>query len=323
MWKTVARRLLILIPQLFALSICIFILAQFMPGDPLTGLIGEVYDIDEDRIRELRILHGLYDPWYVQYFRWLGNALRGDFGVSMVYHISVLTVVGERIWNTIWLSLFSTILLYAISVPLGIIAGRYNNTWKERIISGYLYFGMAMPTIVFAFILMWVFGFLLGWFPMGGTWSVEVAARGFWPMVGSRIYHMILPAAAIGLFGSVGIVQYLRGEIVDAKVSDYVLTARSKGVPMNVIYNKHILRNSILPIASNFGYVIVGLLSGAVFTETVFGFNGMGRLFIASMNSRDFSVINFLVMFYGATGVLGGLIGDIALTVFDPRIRIK
>jgi peptide/nickel transport system permease protein len=132
-----------------------------------------------------------------------------------------------------------------------------------------------------------------------------------------------LPAAAISLFGSVGIVQYLRGEIVDAKVSDYVLLARSKGAPIDVIYNKHIFRNSILPIASGIGYTIVGILSGSVIIENVFGYNGMGRLFLQSIELRDYSVVNFLILFYATLGVLGGLISDIALTIFDPRIRIK
>lgn len=323
MWKTVVRRFIILIPQLIALSIFVFILAELMPGDPLTGLILDP-DIDLERIQELRIIHGLDGPWYERYWRWLGNLAQGDWGTSMHFHIPVLDVVGLRIGNTIRLSIFSVVVLYAVSVPLGVIAGRYNGQWKEKLISGYIYFGMALPGIIFGFMLIWLFGFILGWFPMSGTVSIEVMNEGSsLEIFLNRIRHLIMPSAAIALFGSAGIVQYLRNEIVDARVSDYVLTARSKGVPINVIYNKHIFRNSILPIASNIGYAITGIFGGTVIIENLFGFNGMGRLFFSSIQLQDFSVVTFLVLFYGTLNVIGGLISDIALTVFDPRIRIK
>ena len=323
MWKTLVRRFIILIPQLFALSMFVFILAEFMPGDPLMGLMLDP-DMPFERMQELRALHGLDDPWYQRYARWLGNVAQGYLGTSTQFHLPVLDVVGLRIGNTMMLSIFSVILMYIVSVPLGVIAGRYNGTWKEKIISGYLYFGMALPGIIFGFILIWLFGFIIGWFPMSGTVNIEIVESGnafaeFW----SRVHHVVLPGAAISLFGSVGIVQYLRNDIVDARASDYVLTARSKGVPINVIYNKHIFRNSILPIANGIGYAITGIFSGTIIIENLFGFNGMGRLFINSIELRDFPVITFLVLFYGVLNVIGGLISDIALTLFDPRIRIK
>jgi len=323
MWKTVVRRLIILIPQLFALSMFVFILAEFMPGDPLMGLMLDP-DMPFERMQELRALHGLDDPWYQRYVRWLGNVSQGDWGTSSQFHLPVLDVVGLRIGNTIFLSIFSVILMYVVSVPLGIVAGRYNGTWTEKLISGYLYFGMALPGIIFGFLLIWLVGFQLGWLPMSGTVDIEVVAAGN-PIAifFSRLRHVILPGMAISLFGSAGIVQYLRNEIVDARVSDYVLTARSKGVPINVIYNKHIFRNSILPICNGIGYALTGIFGGTVIIEQLFGFNGMGGLFFNSINLRDFPVITFLVLFYGALGVVGGLLSDIALTIFDPRIRIK
>jgi len=301
----------------------VFILAEFMPGDALSGMMLDP-DIPFERMMEIRAEHGLDDPWYQRYARWLGNLAQGDWGTSMHFQIPVLDVVGLRIGNTVRLSIFTVVLTYLVSVPLGLIAGRYNGQWKEKLISGYIYFGMALPGIIFGFILMWLFGFILGWFPMSGTVDIEVVEAGnAFEIFLSRLHHLVLPGLAISLFGSVGIVQYLRNEIVDARVSDYVLTARSKGAPINVIYNKHIFRNSILPIASGIGYAITGIFSGTVIIENLFGFNGMGRLFLTSIQLRDFSVITFLVLFYGTLSVFGGLISDIALTIFDPRIRIK
>ncbi|MCL2015614.1 MAG: ABC transporter permease [Defluviitaleaceae bacterium] len=321
MWKTMVRRTLILIPQIFILSLLIFFIADFMPGDALSGLIQP--DIDPARIEELREMHGLNDPWHIRYVRWIHGISQGDFGLSMQHHVSVLRIVGERLPNTIRLSIFTVILVYATSIPLGIIAGRYNATWKEKIISYYLYFGMSLPTIVFGFILLYFFGFLLGWFPISGSVDVRVLSDGWWAIQVSRIQHMVLPAAAMALLGAVGIVQFLRSEIVDNRNSDYVTTARAKGVPLKVLYNRHILRNSLLPMANGIGFVIVGLLSGTIFIEQVFGYPGMGQLFIQSINSRDFSLANFLIMFYAILTLLGALISDIALMVFDPRIRIK
>ena len=323
MWKTMVRRFIILIPQLFALSMFVFILAELMPGDPLMGLMLDP-DMPIERMQELRALHGLDDPWYQRYARWLGNVFQGYLGTSTQFHLPVLEVVGLRIANTMRLSIFSVLLMYVVSVPLGVIAGRYNGTWKEKLISVYLYFGVSLPAIIFGFILIWLFGFMIGWFPMSGTVDIEIVESGsVFAIFFSQIRHVVLPAAAISLFGSVGIVQYLRNDIIDARVSDYVLTARSKGVPLNVIYNKHIFRNSILPIANGIGYAITGIFGGTILIETLFGINGMGRLFITSIQLQDFPVVTFLVLFYGFTSVLGGLLSDIALTVFDPRIRIK
>jgi len=315
------RRILILIPQVIILSVIVFFIADFMPGDALSGLIQP--DIDPARIAELREMHGLNDPWHIRYVRWIGNISQGDFGISMQHHVPVLRIVGERLPNTIRLSLFTVILVYAISIPLGIIAGRYNTTWKEKIISYYLYFGMSLPTIVFGFILLFLFGFMLGWFPISGSIDVRVVNADSFTVMLSRLHHMVLPAAAMALLGSVGIVQFLRNEIVDNKNSDYVTTARAKGVPVKVLYNRHIFRNSLLPMAQGIGFVIVGLLSGTIFIEQVFGYPGMGQLFVQSINSRDFSLANFLIMFYAILTLIGALISDIALMLFDPRIRIK
>ena len=197
MWKTIVRRLLIMIPQLIALSLFAFILAEFMPGDPLTGIILDAPGLTMERIAEIREIHGLDDPWAIRYSRWIGGIFRGDFGLSLQFQIPILEVVGPRLVNTLRLSALALIILYVISVPFGIIAGRYNGTIKEKLISGYVYFGMAMPAIVLSFFLIWFLGFILGWFPMSGTWSVEAELQGRFAVFLSQLHHMILPALAM------------------------------------------------------------------------------------------------------------------------------
>lgn len=320
MWKTIFRRVLLMIPQLFVLSVIVFIIAQLMPGDPFTGMIGP--ETDAATIAELREKAGLNDPYHIQYLRWIGNALQGNFGVSYTYKQSVTVVIGERIVNTFWLSLFTLILTYLIALPLGIIAGRFQNTWMDRLIIVYNFVTYAVPSFVFALLLLWAFGYSLGWFPTRGTVTSGLEP-GTLTYLLDRIHHMILPGITLALVGTTGTIQYLRSGIIDAKGQDYVRTARAKGVPERVVYNRHIFRNALLPIASFLGYEITGLIGGAIITESVFTYPGMGSLFASSMEQRDYSVILALMLLFGFTTLLGTLLSDIIMAIVDPRIRIQ
>jgi peptide/nickel transport system permease protein len=224
--------------------------------------------------------------------------------------------------NTVWLSLATLILTYLIAIPLGITSGRYNDTWADRLITGYTYIGFAAPLFIFALLMLWVFGFHFGWFPTGG--SVEPGVEpGTLQFVVSKFYHLLLPALSMALITTVTTVQLLRSEIIDTKQKDFIITARAKGASESRVYNRHILRNSLLPIAAFFGYEITGLIGGTVFIESIFSYPGMGELFLSSISLRDFSVVTALVLLYGVASILGALISDITLSIVDPRIRIK
>ncbi len=304
---------------MFILSLIIFILAKQMPGDPFTGLITP--ETDPSRIEELRIQAGFYDPWYVQYYRWITNAFQGDFGQSYTYKIAVSTLIGERALNTFWLSLLSVILVYLLAIPLGMLAGRKQDTFLDKSIILYSFISFAIPTFVLSLVFLFVFGYRLMWFPTSGTVDVGLESGTmayFW----NKIYHLLLPAMTAAILGTTGIIQYLRSEIIDAKTQDYVKTARSKGIPIRRIYARHIFRNSVLPIAAFLGFTITGLLGGSIFIETIYGYPGMGELFISSITSRDYSVITALIMLYGFLALLGSLLSDIIMSIVDPRIRI-
>ena len=320
MWKTITRRFLVMIPQLFLLSLLIFILAQFMPGDPLTGKITP--ETDPRRLDELRNIYGLNDPWYEQYTRWIVSSAKGDLGASYTYKIPVTTIIGERALNTFWLSLVTTIMLYAIAIPLGVIAGRYQDSLADRGILLYSFITYAIPTFVLALLFIYFFGFKLHWFPTTGSVDIRVES-GTFGFYMSKLYHIILPAFTGAVLGTTGTIQFLRSEIIDAKSNSFVRPARSKGVPQRKVYTRHILRNSLLPIAAFIGFTITGLLGGSVFIETIFGYPGMGHLFIQSIGTRDYSVITALVMLYGFLTLLGSLLSDIIMTIVDPRIRIE
>ncbi len=319
MWKTVVRRFLLMIPQIILLSMIVFTLAHFMPGDALTGQIDP--NVDPAELAALREAYGWNDPLPVQYFRWLGNVFQGDFGRSFAQQVPVTTLIGSRAANSIRLGLVSTFFTYIIALPFGVFAGRYNNSWFDRIVMVYNYVSFAIPTFVLALIMVFVFGYRLGWFPTRGSVNVSMTPGTFeyyWDM----FYRLLLPGFVGGVLGTASTTQTLRNEVIDAKTQDYVRTARSKGVPEGKIYSKHIFRNAFLPIASSIGFIFSRLLNGSVFIERIFAFNGMGDLFITSIGGRDSAVIITLVLLYGVIAIFGSLVSDIVLSLADPRIRI-
>ncbi|EKB57748.1 oligopeptide ABC transporter permease [Falseniella ignava] len=320
MWKTILRRLVLMVPQIIILSILVFLLADLMPGDALTGLIDPT--ISAEQIEAMRERLGLNKPVHERYLDWAGNIIRGDFGRSWNHKMPVTQIIGIRIWPTLWLSLLTVIISYSIALPMGLYAGRYQNTTFDRFVNLYNFITYSVPVFVLGLLFLWAFGYSLGWFPTRGTISAGVTPGTFEAAL-SRFYHMILPAFTMGVLSTTGTVQYLRTSVIDAKTQDYVRTARSKGVPMDKIYSRHIFRNSILPIAQGMGYTITGLISGSVITETIFTYQGMGQLFITSINTRDFTVMTALVLLFGTMTLLGTLLSDIIMIFVDPRIRIN
>ncbi|CAM4150712.1 oligopeptide ABC transporter permease [Lederbergia lenta] len=320
MWKFTVRRIGIMIPQIILLSILIFILAKMMPGDALSGMIDP--NVDPSTIEAQREKLGLNNPWYIQYIDWLKGVIQGDFGQSFRFKMPVTELISQRLINTIWLSVVTLILTYLIAIPLGITSGRYNDTWADRLITGYTYIGFAAPLFIFALVMLWMFGFNLGWFPTGGSVKPGLTP-GTFEYVISKINHLLLPALSMALIATVSTVQYLRSEIIDIKQKDFILTAKAKGASESRIYNRHILRNSLLPIAAFFGYEITGLIGGTIFIENIFGYPGMGQLFFESILLRDYSVVTSVVLLFGIASIIGALISDIILSLIDPRIRIK
>ncbi|MCL2379008.1 MAG: ABC transporter permease [Defluviitaleaceae bacterium] len=322
MWKTIVRRFLILIPQLAALSILIFALGYLMPGDALRGMLGP--GATPEQVTMLRETWGLDDPWYIQYGRWMrGIFTEFDFGRSIAQQRSVTAVIGDRMMNTVRLSFLTTLFTYMIAIPLGILAAKKKDTGIDKSIMIYTFVALSMPSIIFGLINLLIFGFRLGWFPTLGSVDVSADLAGGLTRFMSQMHHAILPAITLALISTMGIIYFLRSEIIDNDASDFVMTARSKGIPEGRVYNRHILRNALLPVAGGFGGIIAGLFSGSIFIERVFAFSGMGDLFITSIMRQDWPVANTLILFYACLTVLAMLMTDIIITIIDPRIRIK
>lgn len=321
MIQFILRRSLVMIPQLILLSIIIFFLASAMPGDAVTGAFQNNPNVSPEQEEKIREKFGLNDPWYQQYGRWIGKAVQGDFGMSYTHKQPVTVLLKDRLANTLLLAGVTLVVTYLIAIPLGIIAGRWQDSWADKLIVTYNYVSFATPMFVFALLMLFVFSFQLGWFPIGG--SVDIRAEsGTIDYYMSKAKHLVLPVLSGALLMTYSTIQYLRNDIIDTKFKDFVKTARAKGVPENRVYTRHILRNSLLPIASFLGYEITGLIGGSIFIETIFSYPGLGQLFLNSIMLRDFQVVTALVMISGAAVIVGTMLSDIILSIVDPRIRI-
>lgn len=320
MWNRILRRFFFIIPQLLAFSLLVFALAQWMPGDPLTGLI--IPGMDQSSIDAIQANAILDDPWYIRYLQWIANMLRGDFGLSYTYRMPVEVLVGARFGNTLWLATASLLLSYLIAVPLGIYAGRFNGSLGDKVIRLLNSISFALPIFIVALVLVWLFGFQLELFPTRGL-PLLPETQSVFASLWNRLHHLALPALVFALSASAGNIQRLRSGIIEAKQEDYVLTARSKGVPESMVYRRHIFRNASMPVTSLFGYDITGFIGSSIFIEYIFSYPGISRLFISSLESRDFSVIVVLLLIYGLAALIGTLVSDVILIIADPRVRIR
>ncbi|MUV37491.1 Oligopeptide transport system permease protein OppB [Lentibacillus sp. JNUCC-1] len=320
MLKYTLRRILGMIPMLFLVSIVVFTLAKMMPGDALGGEI-DPQNSDPEYIEEMREKLGYNDPIYQQYIDWVGGFVQGDFGKSVKYKMPVLDLLKEKLPNTIFLGIMSLVITYILAFIMGIYAGRKPYTIGDHAIGGLNYLGLAIPSFVAAVFAIYIFSFQLGWFPSNGSVDIMVqnGTLDYWL---SRLHHVILPAIVLGALGTATYTQFLRNDIIENSRKDFVRTARAKGTKRTKIYNVHILRNSIIPLVTFLGFDIVSIIGGAVITETIFTYPGIGQLFVNSVNSRDYSVVMAITMMFSVLVLVGNLVADILYGIVDPRIRL-
>lgn len=320
MYKYIIRRILVFFPMLFALTIIVFGLAMAAPGDALTGQSLADPTVDPEVYEQQREALGLNDPIPVQYWNWLTSISQGDFGESLVYNgRSVASLIEERLANTVYLGLFSLAITIIVAIPIGIYSARKPYSMLDYAATGFGFLGLAIPNFFFGLIAIYVLAINLGWFPAQGTLSGP-SVTGFKAFY-DRIHHMILPGITLGLAGTATYMRYMRSEVLDVLGSDYIRTARAKGMSDSNVLYKHTLRNALIPIITLMGFEIGVLLSGAVITEQVFQYPGIGTLFINSVTNRDLPVVMAIALILGVLILIGNLIADILYSIVDPRIR--
>jgi peptide/nickel transport system permease protein len=317
MSRYVVHRLLQMIPLLLGITVVLFAVIQAAPGGPEAALLESDRFIDPDVIEAYRQRLGVDRPVPVQYVRWLGSALRGDLGVSFSTTRPVAEMISERLPATLELMGASFLLAAVLAFGLGVVSAARQYSWFDHVGTGISFVGIAMPVFWFALILQLIFAVRLGWLPVAGTRTVGATS------LGDHLRHLILPATVLSLRYVAGWSRYLRSSMLEALRTDFVRTARAKGLPEIAVVWGHGLRNAMIPVVSVMALNLSGLFSGAVITETVFAWPGVGRMFVQAMFARDYPLLMGILMLGSTMVVVFNLVADILYGLLDPRIRLE
>ncbi|MGW8267466.1 MAG: ABC transporter permease [Longimicrobiales bacterium] len=313
----VGRRILQMIPLVFGISILLFAVIQAAPGGPEGALLESGRFIDPQVIEAYRQRLGLDQPVWVQYFRWLGAALSGDLGISFSTTRPVAEMILERLPATLELMGSAFLLAAVVALGLGVFSAVRQYTAFDYFGTGISFVGIAMPVFWFALILQLVFSVKLGWLPVAGTETV--GASSLW----DHLLHLILPAVVLSFRYIAGWSRYLRSSLLGVLRADYVRTARAKGLPETAVVGLHALRNALIPLISIMALNLAALFSGAVITETVFAWPGIGRMFVQAMFARDYPLLMGILMMGSVMVVAFNLVADVLYGILDPRIRYE
>jgi peptide/nickel transport system permease protein len=317
------RRLLAVIPLLLAITFITQALLVIAPGSFLDTL-RENPQISEAYIRQLeRQYHLDTENVLVRYWYWAVNAVRGDFGFSYRYQQPVVSLIGERIFNTLLLSLGALFISWFAAIPLGILSAVKKDSWIDRVAGMLSFFGLSIPSLFFSLLLV-LLAARTNWFPVGGihdqvNWDYMTS----WERITDTLWHLVLPATVLGWIGMAGYMRQMRGEMIETLSQDYIRTARAKGLGPGKVLYKHALGNAINPLITLFGFSFAYLLSGAFIVEFVFGWPGMGRLTLEALLVKDEPLVMASTVMVTLMLAAGNLLADILLALVDPRIRLE
>ena len=334
MFKFIVRRLLLLVPVLIGLSLLVFVWIRALPGGPAEALLGE--RADQESIEHIREQYGLDKPVYVQYLEYVRTTAQGDLGTSVTTRRPVTDELKQRFPATIELTLAALIFAVTLGIPLGFVAAKHYGTAIDSASLFVSLLGVSIPVFFLAIMLKYVFAVQLGWLPTVGRISatIDIAhptnfylldallagdLNAFWDVS----QHLILPAIALGSIPLAIIARITRASVLDVQNEDYVRTARAKGLSPGVVDRRHILKNALLPVVTIIGLQMGLLLSGAVLTETVFAFPGMGSWLVDAIKARNYPVLQGGILFVAVVFVLVNLAVDISYAFINPRIRVS
>jgi peptide/nickel transport system permease protein len=326
------RRLLLTIPILLGVSMLVFFMLHSAGGDPATLMLGS--RADPDAIAELRAELGLDRPLWVQYVDFLSGAVRGDFGRSYRSNSPVVAEIAARFPATIELAVAAMGIAVVVGVAVGTVAAVRRHTVFDYLSSAGVLLGISIPTFWLGIILIIVFGLWLRWLPISGRVDPRLGAdpsvpfltvtsllQGNWSVAGDALRHLILPALTLAAWPAAIVARMTRASLLESLGQDYARTARGKGLPERLIVVRHAARNALLPVLTVVGLEFGTLLGGAVVTETIFAWPGLGQLTVAAIGARDYQVIQGVVVLLAAVFVVLNLMVDVLYAVLDPRIR--
>jgi peptide/nickel transport system permease protein len=331
--RFVVRRLLLLVPILLGLSIALFAWVRALPGGPAVALLGE--RATPEAVARVNALYGFDRPVWEQYVAYLARVLRGDLGTSTTTRQPVVDELVRLFPATIELTLLALVIAVGVGVPLGYLAARRHHTWVDNVSVVGSLIGVTIPVFFLGFILKYVFAVQLGWLPASGRQDARIFTdhpTGFYVLDGllvgrpdaawDALLHLILPAVALATIPLAIIARITRAAVLDVLSEDYVRTAEAKGLTRRTVSRRHVLRNALLPVVTVTGLQTGLLLAGAVLTETVFAFPGVGSFLVDAIFQRDYAVIQGFILVIAVIVVLVNLLVDIAYGLIDPRIRV-
>lgn len=316
MGQYVARRLLQAVPLLIGISLIVFLMIQLAPGDAAEFALGN--RATEEDLSRLRNYLGLDRPWYEQYGRMVRNWAAGDLGVSIIQRRPVRDIIADRLPRTIELLAMSILLSLLIAIPIGVISAMKQYSKVDNAVTVVSFLGVSIPSFWLAIILILIFAVWLKWFPTGGT---QTDGKPF--NLIDHLRHLFLPLMVLTLIRTAGWSRYLRSSMLEVLGQDYIRTVRAKGLTERTVLFRHSLRNALIPIITLLGLSLPDIVGGAIITEQIFNWNGLGQLTVSATARRDVPVVMALVMFSGVAIVLGNLLADIAYGWVDPRIKLK
>jgi peptide/nickel transport system permease protein len=330
MYHYLIRRLLLGLLTLLLITFVVYGLIRLMPGDPLLVRLEMMepgrHALPED-IARMREMYGLNDPWYIAYFKWLGDVLHGNLQQSFSRHANVTTVIRERIAPTLLLTVSSLVLSYLLAIPLGLYATARSDRWDERATSMLLYMLYSLPSFVAALGLQMLFAIRLHGtafeLPLFGMTSDHFEQMSFGEKFIDLFRHSILPVACFTYGALAYYSRFIRANMQEVIRQDYIRTARAKGVGYWRILLHHAFRNTLIPLVTMIGLELPALLSGSIILEQIFSWPGMGKLFFEAIRMRDYPVLMGLILMFSVLTLLGQLLADILYAVVDPRVTYE
>jgi len=313
MLRYILNRFLLMIPTLLGVAILVFFMLRLMPGDPLT-MIFEGANVTKEVVEAERARLGLDQPIYVQFGKWLGSALQGDFGYSMWTGKPVLHEIGIRLELSLQVAVMATLLAVLLALPLGTISAIFKDTWIDQSIRVFSIAGLAVPSFWLGMIMILTLLTVFSWIP-------PLTFTPFTQDPGANLLQLIWPAMAVGYRYSAVSTRMMRSSILEVLQEDYIRTARAKGVYERLVISRHALRNALLPVITVIGLEFAFLIGGLVVTEQVFNLNGIGKLFVQAIARGDYTLLQALVLLTSVIFVLVNFVIDLLYAVFDPRIR--
>ena len=315
MLKYIVKRILQAIPLMFAITALCFVLIDLAPYDAVDALITD--KMTKEQIEKRREEYGLNDPVYVQYFRWVKNVSKGDLGYSLINKTNIAKDLSVKIPNTIKLVLPSYISAFILAIVLGLLAGYKKDGLLDKLINGLASIGLAVPTFWVALLVIYKFGCDLRWFPILGMHKVGDNSFGDFMM------HFIMPYSVLVIGFLPDLVRYVRSSTITQLNEDYVLVQKAFGSSKLEILFKHVSQNVLLPLVTKLGMSLPMLVTGAVITETIFSWPGIGNYFVTAIRNLDYPIVMDVLLLSGSLVILGNLLADILCALVDPRIRVE